>query len=297
MPTAAITPDQPIAEAVRTLLAEQLAVLLEQEAAYWTDDRKDAVHRMRVALRRMRALLQLHGDRFTAKTLKDLTAAIRRAGRALGNVRDLDVFIAHLTDHPTAEPGELDDLVAAWKTRRRKARRNLTRYLRSKQYRQLVDLLAEFTATPGKGVRKLDNPHAPVEVRHVLGSSLWARYEAVWAYGPLLDGAEMETLHDLRIECKYLRYALEFFQPVLDETKAARLIGVVVDLQDLLGQLHDASVAGDMLGADKKLASREAYLAAREADVERLLADFPPLWAKIDNLRYRRDLASLFTAL
>jgi CHAD domain-containing protein len=254
--TTTITADQPIAEAVRSLLADQFAVLLEQEAAYWTGGRKAAVHEMRVALRRMRVLLRLYGDRFTEQTLKRITPSIRRAGRALGTVRDLDVFIGHLNRHPEAEPGELEDLIAVWKKRRRKARRKLTRYLRSKHYRTLIEVMAEFTATPGSGVRPPASPHAPVEVRHVLGTSLWSRYESVWAYGPLLDTASMETLHELRIECKYLRYALEFFQPVLDETKSARLIATVVAAQDHLGQLHDASVAGEMLAADRKLPSR-----------------------------------------
>jgi CHAD domain-containing protein len=295
--TATITVDQPIAEAVRSLLADQFAVLLEQEAAYWTDDRKVAVHQMRVALRRMRALLRLYGDHFTDKTLKQLTGCMRQAGRALGAVRDLDVFIAHLKRHPETEPGDLEELLAAWKTRRRKARRNLTRYLRSKQYRTLIEVLAEFTSTPGKGVRQPASAHAPVEVRHVLGTSLWSRYETVWAYGPLLEAASIETLHDLRIECKYLRYALEFFQPIVDETKSARLITTVVAIQDHLGQLHDASVAGEMLDADRKVPGRDTYLASREADVEKLIETFPPLWNRIDNLRFRRDLASLFTTL
>ena len=294
---AIITADQPIAEAVRSLLAHQLGVLLEQEAAYWTGDRKDAVHRMRVALRRMRALLRLHGDRFTGQSLKPLTTAIRKAGRALGRVRDLDVFIAHLTNQEGMEPDDLDDLVAAWKKRRRKARRRLTAYLRGKSYRTLIEVLAEFTSVPGKGVRPPTGPHAPVEVRHVLGTSLWSRYEAVWAYGPLLGDASMETLHDLRIECKYLRYALEFFQPILNQTKSAQLIATVVDIQDHLGHLHDAAVAGEMLAGDEKVRGRDAYLAAREADVDRLLQTFPPLWKRIDSLGFRRDLASLFTAL
>jgi CHAD domain-containing protein len=295
--TATITVDQPIAEAVRSLMADQFAVLLEQEAVYWTDDRKAVVHKMRVALRRMRALLRLYGDRFTEQTLNRLTRSIRQAGRVLGTVRDLDVFITHLDQHPETEPGELDDLIAVWKKRRRKARRRLTRYLRSKRYRTLVEVLAEFTATPGNGVRPPASPHAPVEVRHVLGTSLWARYESVWAYGPLIETASVETLHDLRIECKYLRYALEFFQPILNETKAARLIATVVAVQDHLGELHDASVAGEMLAAEQNLPGRDAFLAAREADEEKLVDTFPPLWKRIDNLRFRRDFASLFTAL
>lgn len=45
-----------------------------------------------------------------------------------------------------------------------------------------------------------------------------------------------ETLHALRIECKYLRYTLEFFQEVLDHSVAA-LIRQVIAVQDHLGEI------------------------------------------------------------
>jgi CHAD domain-containing protein len=299
--TTPITADQSIAEAVRSLLGQQFTVLQEQEARYWAGERKDAVHRMRVALRRMRALLRLHGDRFTPRTLAELTSAIRRAGRKLGQVRDLDVFVGHLQTHQDSLPEEqrpnLDRLIDTWKSRRKKARRKLNTYLRGKEHRQLLDLLGRFTSTAGRGVRPPASPYAPDLVRHVLGSSLWQRYENVWAFAPLLEGASMETLHDLRIECKYLRYALEFFSPVFDEQVVGTLISEVVALQDHLGELHDASVAGEILTTGKDDPGRAEYLASREAEATRLLATFPPFWHTVDNPHFRRHLASMLAHL
>jgi hypothetical protein len=56
-----------------------------------------------------------------------------------------------------------------------------------------------------------------------------------------LDPAEMETLHDMRIAAKRLRYVLEITEPALgrpaaDDARIARRI------QDLLGEIHDCDV-------------------------------------------------------
>lgn len=301
--TTAIAADQPIAEAVRVLLGGQLAELQAQEARFWAGDYGDAVHRMRVALRRMRSLLRLFSDRFEPGALDDLFAGMRATGRKLGTVRDLDVLVEHLTDYQAGMPedarGEADSLVKAWRTRRRAARKDLRRYLRGKRFRRFITRLTAFTSEVGAGVPDDDGKVVPRQVRHVLGSTIWRRYEAVWAYGPVLEGASDETLHALRIECKYLRYALEFFRDVLGETKAAPLIAPVVTLQDYLGNLHDASVAGETLERTgrKTDAMREQYLTHRGAELETLTEGLPTLWAKLDNPRYRRNLAAMLAAL
>lgn len=301
--TGSITADQPIAEAVRVLLGQQLTELRIQEERYWAGERKDAVHRMRVALRRMRALSRLYGDQFEPGALDDLIGGMRKTGKKLGVVRDLDVLVGHLTGYqaslPEDEQDAADSLVKAWRKRRRAARKDLSRYLHGKRYRRFIKGLAEFTSQPGLGVPDDDGKVIPRQVRHLLGSTIWRRYEAVWAYAPVLEDASEKTLHELRIECKYLRYSLEFFREVLGETKASPLIAPVVALQDYLGNLHDASVAGEILEktGGKSDAVRDQYLAQRGDEALTLMDGFPDLWAKLDNLRYRRNLAAMLAAL
>ena len=45
---------------------------------------------------------------------------------------------------------------------------------------------------------------------HRAASRIWAAYEQVRAYEPVLRWADVETLHELRIAGKWLRYTLEF---------------------------------------------------------------------------------------
>lgn len=299
--TAPLSADQPIAEAVRIILAGLLTTLHEQHTRYQDGDLIEGVHKMRVSLRRMRTLVRLYGDRFDEKAMRDLVIGMRKTARKLGAVRDLDVLIEHLQDYqqtlPSDDQQQFEPLVKHWQKRQRKARRAMDEYLDSKSYRRFVEGMAAFTSHPGVGV--VDDGGVPRQVRHVLGSTIWRRYEAVWAYAPILNHADEETLHALRIECKFLRYSLEFFRDVLGETKATPLIVPVVALQEHLGDLHDASVARVImdLAGETATPAREQYLASREAELGRLAEELPALWRKLDSLRYRRNLAAMLAAL
>ena len=65
------------------------------------------------------------------------------------------------------------------------------------------------------------------------------------AYEPVLRWADVETLHELRIAGKWLRYTLEFVREALTP-EAATLIARVTALQDHLGLLNDADVTAHM---------------------------------------------------
>jgi CHAD domain-containing protein len=151
----------------------------------------------------------------------------------------------------------------------------------------------------------------PYEVRHVAGSAIWTHYEAVRAYEGVIDTATVPQLHALRIECKYLRYTLEFFRDVLAAATEG-LIGEVVTAQDQLGQMHDADVAADLIRgyiADTYPARKkkpapppppglEVYLAARAATVQDIAAHFAETtWVRLNSLTLRQRLATLLAAL
>lgn len=51
-----------------------------------------------------------------------------------------------------------------------------------------------------------------------------------------------ETVHALRLQCKKLRYLLDFFTPLFDEATIKRLITSLKQLQDNLGRFNDYSV-------------------------------------------------------
>lgn len=314
---AGIRPDDPMAEAVRKIMYRQYETMLANEAGCRSGKSIDAVHDMRVATRRLRVAFRLFGGYYRRGVIRGLEQDLRKTGRTLGAARDLDVFNKtarlYLRALPKQQRSDLDPLLVNWKRSRQVAHRDLVQYFDSARYRRFIEELGEFLNTPGAGVAAgAADPPAPVQVRHVLGSTLWQRYEAVRAYEVVLSAAPPATLHALRIECKYLRYTLEFFQEVLGPG-AAPLIRQVIAVQDHLGEIQDAEVAGQLLAeylakayrAQVAVSAAEAvdldgvtrYLAQRRGHSRQMTATFPQVWKQIDSAKFRRRLAAVAALL
>jgi CHAD domain-containing protein len=210
----------------------------------------------------------------------------------------------YLRLQPKRRRHELDPLLQRWQEQRDKARLGLTAYLDSQRYRRFVKEFGDFVQTPGVGVEVIAEGEVKrVLVREVLSSTVWQLHETVWAYDRVLEGAPVTTLHALRIDCKYLRYTLEFFEGVLGP-EAPWLIREVIALQDHLGDIQDAEVAKAILGdfarqetpdqaglSEADLAAVAAYGSFRlERQRERLVA-LPKAWARVNSSRFRRRLA------
>jgi CHAD domain-containing protein len=302
-----------MAEAIRQVLREQFDVMLANESGSRLGDDIEHVHDMRVAVRRMRTAFRLFGGYYRRGAIKRFQKDLRDIGRALGAVRDLDVFnreaMRYLRQQPKRRRRDLDPLLAHWRGQRETARLALIVYLDGEPYRAFVQRFGEFVHSPGAGAKPVpDDEPQRFLVRDVISSTVWQRYETVRAYGRVFDCAPMATLHAWRIDCKYLRYTLEYLQSLLG-SDASWLIGEVIALQDHLGDMQDAEVAKGILGDyvaqrsaqqngvdELNLAPVAAYLTYWSDQQAALLATLPKAWARVDNARFRRRLArSLLT--
>ena len=308
-----ILPTDSMGAAGRKVLRRQLVAMEENEDGVQAGEDIEAVHDMRVATRRMRAALRLMEDYEHGRNFERVRREARTVARRLGAVRDLDVLLDHAHNFHESLPAEqqpdLDGLLADWGKTRKRDRKRLLRLLNSASYDRfkahLVTLLDEPAPVPDQaaGAR-------PFQVRHVAGSAIWTHYEAVRAYEAVIDTATVPQLHALRIECKYLRYTLEFFREVL-APEAQGLIQEVITAQDQLGQMHDADVAAGLIRSyiadtypsrKKKPAQPPpglaAYLAAREATVQDIADHFAATtWVRLNSADLRQQLASLVAGL
>ena len=309
-----MSPDDPMAEAGRKALHFHFERMLANEPGVRANEDIEFVHDMRVATRRMRSAFRVFGDFFTSKTTKPHRDDLRSVAGALGDVRDLDVFrektVAYQQDHPDAG---FSPLYEEWDGWYEDARERLIKHLDSKSFARFVKRFNSFLTTPGKGALPMDSENpTPNLVRHVAPRMIYERYEQVRAYGPLLDGAPVTTLHALRIDLKRLRYALEFFEEVLGP-EGKNVIREVKRLQDHLGDLNDAEVAGSVLrdfilrhnqtfsGIPQfmrpNIADVIAYADARNAEKATLIETFPEAWAAFTRDEVRRDLALAVSVL
>ena len=302
-----IEPDDPMSEAGRKTLRFHYRRMLYHEPGTRLGANAEALHDMRVATRRMRAAFRVFGPYYDPKIVAPYAKGLKRTGRALGAVRDLDVFCeklrAYCTSLPEAQQGSLDGLLAALDERREVARQQMIAYLDSKKYRRFVKRFGRFVETPGMGSLPpafQDHEPRPYRVRHLAPLAVYERLAPVRAYDEWLsipsdqpepvEGPPLARLHALRIACKRLRYTLEFFQEVLGPG-AKEVVKEVVGMQDLLGAVQDAFVAAEILRDLSTLPGVEDYLAARRAEMQELLAAFPEIWSRLTSPEFSQGVA------
>jgi CHAD domain-containing protein len=314
-----IEPGDPMSEAGRKTFRFHYRRMLYNEPGTRLGEDIEALHDMRVATRRMRAAFRTFGDHYKPKAVAPYLKGLRRTGRALGRVRDLDVFREKVQLYqgtlPESQQDSLDSLLAALEARREAARERMITYLDDTKYARFRERFGEFVETEGMGSRPvaLDGGEPrPYRVRHVAPVVIYERLAVVRAYDEWVNIPDppLERLHALRIACKRLRYTLEFFGEVLGpEAKTA--IDEVVVMQDHLGALQDTVVASSILGdflqwgtwghdADRPPPDQEtqvsapgveAYLAAQQAEMKHLLDTFPEAWQRLKGAEFSRMLA------
>lgn len=91
-------------------------------------------------------------------------------------------------------------------------------------------------------------PNAARPIRQIARKRLSKLSSRVVETGHLLLAREDdERLHELRIDCKKLRYGLEFTGSLFPQSEVALVIRHLRKLQDVLGDFHDCCVQQEML--------------------------------------------------
>jgi CHAD domain-containing protein/adenylate cyclase class IV len=307
--TPGVTADDVLPEPGRKVMRFHLARMLTQEPGTREGSDPEALHRMRVATRRMRAAWRVFGEGFQRGRTKRHRRRLREVAGRLGAVRDLDVLIeageAYLATQSRTEQRAAAPLFAAWREQRDDARILLVRELESDGYKRWVDDFRDFVRNEGAGAAAVI-PTAPHRIRDRAAGQIWTAYEQVRAYEPVLRWADVATLHELRITAKWLRYTLEFVRECLGPDAAA-LIARVTAMQDHLGLMHDADVAASMARAflversgrlsEVESAAIGRYLMDREREVARLRRTVGPVWRGVGGLAFRRGLGRAVAVL
>ncbi len=317
-----ILPSDTMTEAAAKTLKFHLAKMLEHEEGTRLGEDPEELHDMRVSTRRMRMALRVFADYLDPDVLRPVLKGLRRTGRTLGAVRDLDVFDektqVYLDGLPDEHAGDLDGLLEAWKAERDKQREHLVAYLDGKRYRRFVERTQELLDGPAEALapRNIVTPR-PQRVAQVLPGVLYKDMAVVWAFEGQLGGLEtpLPRFHALRKACKGLRYTLEFFEDVLGPG-ARPLIKRVKGLQDHLGDLQDAVVTCGVLrdyitwgtwrheghelpGPIEIIVAAGAarYLTARQEEMERLVLTFPEAWPTVAGNEFSRELAAVIAEI
>ncbi len=302
--------DDPMAEAACKILRFNFDRLRKWEEAVRSDSDIEALHDMRVATRRMRAAWRVFDDSFRAGRTRKIRRRLEKIADRLGAARDLDVMIDGLEKYRSGlgegDRAGLDPLMSMWKKERKAARTLLLDELDSSGYAGFGEEMEAFLNGGATSAAVATSPSRPNRVKDRAPSLLWSSYETVRAYELVLAWADVQTLHELRIAAKWLRYGLEFFGETLGPD-APRLLLRVVALQDHLGCLHDADVAAklarDVLVARAGELSRSeadaigAYMRVNERELARRRRTIGPIWRAVAGATFRRSLGRATAAL
>ncbi|MGF7236876.1 MAG: CHAD domain-containing protein [Frankia sp.] len=266
-------------------------------------DVPDAVHKMRVAARRLRSTLRTFEPLFDQDRARTLDNELRDLAAALSGARDNEVLIEHFDGAVAALPPELvvgpvaDRIHEHLTVDGSQARNQVLATLRDERYRRLLGELDDLIAHPvsdGPGYDEA-GPTLARLVRHA-DRRLTRKIDRIRAAEPGAD--RDEAFHSARKQAKRLRYAAEAVTPLWGEP-AADFAGLASEVQDVLGTRQDAAVARELLtrwGIDEQKAGGPSSFTlglllgreeCRTADAGR---DFDALWAKASRRRHRRWL-------
>jgi CHAD domain-containing protein len=210
----------------------------------------EGVHQMRVALRRMRSAFGLFAPMLRETVMLPLVEELRWLNGPLGRKRDLDVFLAE-TLAPLRR--ELDDVKAMQhlgiilEDHRAAAQVALASALQSPRLAALRLGFARLADRVTDGSALVDADLAAQPAEQFAAQMLRKRRKKVKALGAQHAELPIESLHELRIRAKKLRYAAEFFRPLFSRKDTRRFIAALSRLQDCLGALNDADVGGRLV--------------------------------------------------
>jgi CHAD domain-containing protein/uncharacterized protein YjbK len=297
------TNEKALAEMGRRLMRRYFQKLLVRENEAREDKDSEAVHDMRVATRRLRAILPVLESVVSPKKVRLYRKGMQKIAQSLARVRDSDVFIQHVQGYceelPDQQQNHIDPLVNALQREREVARTHMLMELDSQHYSKFKRNFSAFI-TDNAAEWSMD-----VRICEVAGSRIWKCYEELRLFETRIDMDNLiesndDVLHTTRIAGKRLRYALELFSDQYEE-KVQPVLEPLVALQECLGSIQDISVAKTFVatidGRGDEKAALDAYVLARTLERSQQIEKFPALWNTMMADSYRRNLMELIISL
>ncbi len=240
--------DMPAGAAFQVVARSCLMHLRANEASVRSAASADSVHKLRVAVRRLRSALVAFGALMPREERRRMSGSVRWIAQQCGRARELDVFLADVVQPlRTRLPGEqgLERFAGLVEDMHREAYATVAATLEGKEYTDT--LLALEAWIEGSGWREAEGADIPVRgfARTVL-----KRLHRKLAKGVgKIDELDETALHRLRINAKKLRYASEFFRSLFPGRSAKAYIGLLTSIQDRLGTLNDGLIARQIVAS------------------------------------------------
>jgi phosphohistidine phosphatase SixA/CHAD domain-containing protein len=240
-----------VADAVASIVGGCLDLLAMHEPDALAGADPEGVHRMRVAVRKLRSALRLNGGIKDDPGRTALDAELSWFAGTLAPARELDVFLNEVLPaaraKQAADPAALAAFAAQAGKHRAAAYRQVAEVLTSDRYKAIKEAIIRLCAEPGPAAAGEAAPPATVEdwAPEVL-DRLRAR---TLKCGRGFRHMSPEDRHKLRVAAKRLRYAADFFEGVFRRKTVRRFIDALRRVQDGLGRANDLATLHRFLPA------------------------------------------------
>jgi CHAD domain-containing protein len=237
-------------EATKIILRFLLQIMKINEANLEMDLDTEFLHDFRVAIRRTRSALGQIKSVFPQNATSRFKKEFAFVGKLSNQLRDLDVYLlkedAYKAILPPVLRDDINPLFDYLRKNRSKALQKVIRGLKSRKYAQIMQDWEAFLDEPQQEAAAASNADQPIIT--LARKRIYKQYRSIVKAGNLiLKKTEDEKLHALRIECKKLRYLMEFFSSLFPRKKNNLLIAQLKNLQDNLGDFNDLCVQQDYL--------------------------------------------------
>ncbi|WOD14173.1 CHAD domain-containing protein [Paraburkholderia kirstenboschensis] len=214
---------------------------IEEAAALRNDADAEKLHKLRVALRRMRTLLWAYRPILDAKYDNEQRDLFKSLASAAGNTRDWDILI-ELVENDGDET-----LLGAFRKHRNETAEKSAETLRNSHLdRTLRDAVSEAN-------RELSTSSGRTPLTKFVQKRVKAAQDQLkkrMHHASKAGGSDYSSYHDVRKAGKKVRYLIEFFEPLLKKQQRHGLKNLK-QLQKRFGELNDVVASRDLLNTHR----------------------------------------------
>ena len=238
-----LSESMPAEDAVRLMANAMFNRAIAQERGVITDTDTEFLHHYRVSLRKTRSLINLMKKCLPIEAHQQLKTQLSQLAKPTNLLRDLDVFILNRTHHqnllPPCHTQGFNHLFDHIQSARASALSTVIDFFQSDRYTTSVNELKKLLQQPPSYQRSA----AVKPIVTLSKKRLLKRYKRICELGVAVNNTTPdEKIHKLRIECKKLRYLMEFFAELFEEKPIEQLKKSLKSLQTILGDFNDYSV-------------------------------------------------------
>ncbi len=238
-------PELPAQTAARQIHLHLLDTLERNLPGTRKDLDSEFLHDLRVAVRRTRsALTQIKGV-FPPAEIERFKSRLAWIGQITGPTRDLDVYLLGFDRYRNSLPAQfrsdLDPLHQFLQEHQKQAQQAMVKRLNSPHFHGLLKEWRAFLEQPLQPAD--DAPNALRPIKRVADKRIYRTFRRVIDEGQAIHrGTHPDALHELRKQCKKLRYLIEFFQCLYPRQQIRQLIKALKLLLGNLGDFQDLEV-------------------------------------------------------